>query len=56
MIKTIAYHSAECDKCGKKIDSEPYMYKKEFIQMLRRYGWSIGKRCLCYECRGGQDD
>lgn len=42
---------AECDKCGKLKLFYGAENKGTGTEILREYGWSIGKRTLCPQCK-----
>lgn len=40
---------AECDRCHNQ-ESTVTNTRKEFVKLLRKRGWSIGKETLCNVC------
>jgi len=52
MLKLNYYEVARvrCDKCNNVVEF-PSLGKDGLIKEVRRFGWSIGKRCLCPSCR-----
>ena len=45
--------SIYCDKCGIGLQFSSIEPKWFVVKKAREYGWSIGKRHLCHECRDG---
>lgn len=44
------YAVIECDNCGKQIWYD-HVGKTHIERWNRDKGWSIGKKCLCPDCR-----
>ena len=50
MLSYLGIHKACCDKCNKSLMKEGCT-RKEFLAFLRSYGWTIGSKVLCEECK-----
>ena len=41
---------AKCDKCGTVKWADGVYTKKEMTVVLRKKGWTVGKRTICSDC------
>lgn len=49
--KNLIYIEVECDACGRKVRWNDIVPKYIVVRWLRGYGWSVGRRVLCQQCK-----